>query len=258
MTNFWSNNYIEYKSNGDRNKTLSLEEYLNNITLYLKDIINNLKKPGRWKIQLTIANNFISSIDNDEEHVMHSKSDNIEIMIGNEADKVINKLLDSLKNRYQNNLASMKSSEFVFDYVHLMYYKSHKINPNSCGSCVDSPDWTENKKATINPINKKDSKCFQYVVTVVLNYEEIGKYAERLTTFKPFINKCKGKGINFPSEKDDGKKVEKSNVLYAKKEKIYPAYVPKNNSNREKQVILSMIPNGKKLHYLAVKKYQHY
>ena len=34
-----------------------------------------------WKIQLVIANNFISSIDNDEEHVTHSKSDNIEIMV---------------------------------------------------------------------------------------------------------------------------------------------------------------------------------
>ena len=29
------------------------------------------------------------------------------------------------------------------------------------------PDWIKNKKATINPINKKDNKCFQYVVTVV-------------------------------------------------------------------------------------------
>ena len=39
-----------------------------------------------------------------------------------------------------------------------------------------------------------------------------------------------------------------------KKEKIYPAYVSKHNSNREKQFILSMIPNGKGWYYLAVKK----
>ena len=45
---------------------------------------------------------------------MHSKSDNIEIMINDEADKVIKELFDSLKNRYQNNLESMKCSEFVF------------------------------------------------------------------------------------------------------------------------------------------------
>ena len=46
------------------------------------------------KFQLTIANNFIYSIDNDEEHVMHSKSDNIEIMINDEPDKVIKELFD--------------------------------------------------------------------------------------------------------------------------------------------------------------------
>ena len=89
VSNFWSNNYIEYESNGDRNKTLSVEEYLNKIRPYLKDIINNLKKSDTWKIQLTIANNFISSLDNDEECVMHSKSDYIDIMINDEADEVI-------------------------------------------------------------------------------------------------------------------------------------------------------------------------
>ena len=75
---------------------------------YLKHIIDNLKKSDMWKIQLTTAINFASLIDNDEEHVMNSKSDNIEIMINNEADKVIKELFDSLKNRYQNNMESMK------------------------------------------------------------------------------------------------------------------------------------------------------
>ena len=45
-------------------------------------------------MQLTIANNFMSSMDNDEERVMHSKSDNLEIMIIDEADKVIDELCD--------------------------------------------------------------------------------------------------------------------------------------------------------------------
>ena len=96
MSNFWSNNYIECESNGVRNKMFSVEEYLNKIRPYLKNIVNNLKKSNTEKIQLTIKNNFISSIDNDEECVMHSKSDNIEIMINDEADKVIKELFDSL------------------------------------------------------------------------------------------------------------------------------------------------------------------
>ena len=62
-------------------------------------------------------------------------------MINDDANEVINKLFDSLKNRYQNNLESMKGNEFVFDYVHLMYYKCHKINPKFGGPYVDSRDW---------------------------------------------------------------------------------------------------------------------
>ena len=52
---------------------------------------------------------------------MHSKSGSIEIMINDEADEVIKQLSDSLKNRYQNNFESIKGSEFVFDYVQLLY-----------------------------------------------------------------------------------------------------------------------------------------
>ena len=54
VNNFWSNNYIEYKSKGDRNKTLSVKKHLNKIRPYLKDIINNLKKSDTWKIQLIL------------------------------------------------------------------------------------------------------------------------------------------------------------------------------------------------------------
>ena len=49
------------------------------------------------KFNLTIANNFIFSIDNDEELVMHLKSDNIEILINDEADEVKKELFDLLK-----------------------------------------------------------------------------------------------------------------------------------------------------------------
>ena len=51
--NFWSNNYIEYKSNGDKNKILSLEEYLNKIRPTLKSIINNNKI---WHVKNSINN----------------------------------------------------------------------------------------------------------------------------------------------------------------------------------------------------------
>ena len=77
---------------------------------------------------------------------MHSKIDNIEIMINDEADEVIKKLFNLLKNRYENNLGSMKNTEFVFDYVHLFYLKCHKINPNRSWSYINLPDWIKAKK----------------------------------------------------------------------------------------------------------------
>ena len=153
----------------------------------------------------------------------------------------------------------MEGIHFVFSYVNLLYYKCHKINPNRGGSSIDSPDWIKNKKVTINPITKKDDKCFQYAVKVALNPENIRKHSERMINIKPYINKYNWEGINFPSEKNDQKKTEKSNltialnVFYAKKEKMYPAYVSKHKSSCEKQVIFLMIPNGEGSHYLAVK-----
>ena len=58
---------------------------------------NNLKISDTWKIQLTIANKFIPSIDNEEEPVMHWKSDNIEIMSSDEVDEVVTERLIHLK-----------------------------------------------------------------------------------------------------------------------------------------------------------------
>ena len=63
---FWNNNYIECKSNGDRNKNLSIKEYLDKIKPNLRDKIINLQKSDTWKIQLRIWINFISSKDVDK------------------------------------------------------------------------------------------------------------------------------------------------------------------------------------------------
>ena len=52
---------------------------------------------------------------------MYSKSDNLKIMINDEADEIIEELFSLLRKRYQNRLEMMKGSEFVFHYVHLFY-----------------------------------------------------------------------------------------------------------------------------------------
>ena len=67
----------------------------------------------------------------------------------------------------------MKGSKFVFNYVHLLYYKFYEISLNCGGSYIDSPDWIKNKKASINSVNNKENNYFQQAVTVTLNDEEI-------------------------------------------------------------------------------------
>ena len=65
-----SKSWAKYESNGDKNKTLLIKRHLDKIKRYLKYFTNTLKKSDTWKIQLTIATNFVSSKDTDEERVM--------------------------------------------------------------------------------------------------------------------------------------------------------------------------------------------
>ena len=116
VSDFWNNNYIEYKSNGDKNNKLSLDEYLNKTETYLKNIIIDLENSDAWKIQLTISINFISSKDSEEECVMPLNSGNIKFTPYSDANDFIEKLFKSLRSRYQENSeTSMMRSGFIFN-----------------------------------------------------------------------------------------------------------------------------------------------
>ena len=94
-----------------------------------------------------IAINFISSKDSEETRTMHTKSNNIDmiIMIGNKTDEIIKKLFESLLQRYQEGLEeSMNGSEFIFDSVDVLYNNLNKISLNRGGSYVVSPNWLNN------------------------------------------------------------------------------------------------------------------
>ena len=120
-------------------------------------------------------------------------------MFNDKVYEFIEKLLKSFFNRYQNNLKKlMKGNEFVINYIYLLRYKCHKINPNCAGSYIDAPDWIKNKKVTINSFSNKEFKSFQYAVTVALNYEGMRKHSETMTKIKPSTNKNNWKVISFP------------------------------------------------------------
>ena len=89
------------------------------------------------------------SKDNDEECLMHSKSDNKEMMMNNKEDEVIEELFLSLLSKNQAGLEiAIKDSHFTFDCVHLLYCKCHQINLNCVGSYIDSRDWIKRKKSS--------------------------------------------------------------------------------------------------------------
>ena len=115
----FNKNYIPYENKGNKDKILTINEYLDMIRPYLSDIIKDRKTQGEWKIysgntiterktqgeckiHLTVAINFISfKEDSDETHKMCTRSENIEIMMDSETEEIIEEFLKSLLQRYQ-------------------------------------------------------------------------------------------------------------------------------------------------------------
>ena len=85
--------------------------------------------------------NFISSKDSEETNTMYTKSDNMEIMTGNETDEIIKKLFESLLQNYKKDLEEpMRRSELVPDSIDLLYYHFQKIDVKRGRSYIDSPE----------------------------------------------------------------------------------------------------------------------
>ena len=109
-------------------------------------------------------------------------------MMVSETDEIIEELFKSFLQKYQEGLEeSMRGSEFVYYSVDALYYNLNKVSLSRGGSYIDSPKWLKNKKATTNPKNNED-KCFQYNLTVALNYEKIKKDPQRISKIKSFID----------------------------------------------------------------------
>ena len=129
----YNSNYVQYESKGD--KTLTLSEYFFIIEKYLRELIEEYKLKGEWKIQLTIEINFISlKPGSSETRTMYTRSDNIEIMFGDDNDDIIEQLFRSLLQNYEENLQNkMRGSDFKFDGVNFLYHDFNKIEVDLTG-----------------------------------------------------------------------------------------------------------------------------
>ena len=272
--------YILYESRGDNDGRLSIDEYFNIIKPSLKDLIDDHKSKGEWKIQLSMRVIFVSFTNANETHEMYSKSDNVKIMSGIETEDIINELVNTFHKTYQEGLeTNMRGSSFTFERIDLLEYHLHKISLNRDGSYIESAEWIKNKRVTINPKNTKNNNCFQYAIIAALNHQNIGHHPERISKLKPFINNYNWNDIDCPAHLKDWRKFECNNktivlnvayVPYSAKQEnnddedeneydgtkyIRPAYISKHNKKRDTQANLLMIAaENNNWHYLAVKR----
>ena len=226
----------------------------------MRKLINQYKKEGEWKIQLIAEINFISLKPGSDGMCVMYTSDNEEFMNGDDTNEIIKLLFESfLQREFEENLQEkMRGSDFEFDGINFLYYNFNKMSIYRGGSYIDSPKWLKDKKSTINPKNN-DNKCFQYAATLALNFDNINNHPEKISKIRPFIDQYTWKDIEFPPTSKDWKKFELNNkvainILYIphNTKKIQLAYRSKYNLTHNKQIILLMITDGEKWHYLVV------
>ena len=149
-----------------------------------------------------------------------------------------------------------RGSKLISDSVELLEYELHEIDTIRVESYLVSPHWIASKKATINPKNEKDNKCFQWSIIAGLNRNIIKE--KELTKLLKF----KRVDIDFSSHQRYWENFEKKkknsiaiNVLFVphNSEEIKLAYKSSYNK-RKNQVILLMINDEvNNYYYFAIK-----
>ena len=206
IKSYFNESYKYYESRGDKDKKLSIEQYLDVIKPYLSDLINDHKaietSSNEWKIQINMHINFVSSNDTGEIRTVFVWSDNEEIRLGNETDDIVKRLINSFLNNYQKEeLILRNGSNFVFEGVGLLSYHIHKTSLKR-----KSLEWVAN--AIINPKNV-DDRCFEYSIVVALHHKEFKNHPERILGNHLFSCDYNWQGIEFLTGIKEWKRFEK-------------------------------------------------
>ena len=133
-----------------------------------------------------MQNSCISTKSFEETYTIYTKSEPVKNFLGSDTKDVIDKLFNTLLQRFQNaqETSNERGSEFIPDSVELLEYELHKIDIIRAESYIVSPDWIASKKATINPKNEKDNECFKWSIISGLHYDKINeKYLKKNRSF---------------------------------------------------------------------------
>ena len=123
----FDNNYRFYICRGDKNKELSLKQFINKVIPYLGDLINK-KKDNNQKIQLDVGISMGYNINSEKKYTIYIKSKNIESFPGNDVNDIIKELTDSLFENYEERLQILNNgSDFVYESVETLGIHFHAI-----------------------------------------------------------------------------------------------------------------------------------
>ena len=130
IKSYFKRNYEPYEIRGDKDKKLSINQYLYVVMPGLADLINkNMNDRVECKIQLNIGVGFIFANDTGEIRTFDVRSDNEGIRLGNEIPEIISKLVNSFLSKYQDEEKMLRrGSNFVFDSTDFLYVDIHKID----------------------------------------------------------------------------------------------------------------------------------
>ena len=161
---------------------------------------------------------------------------------------------EEIKLAYKSNYNKRKNQVILLminDEANNCYYFAAKnlLELNSLG-------WLRGRKeAVINGDNN-----FQNALNDAVNYHTNETYLKRISKLTPYINRYNWEGIGFSAAPKESKKLKQSNKTIALNILFIPhntktirvAYRSEHNNKRKKQVILLMITDGKKWHFLPI------
>ena len=131
--------------------------------------------------------------------------------MGSKTENIIDTLFNTILNKIQQAMETLNEREsgFTRDSVGLLYYHFQRIHIRRGESCIMSPDWIANKKATINLKNEKDNGCFKWSIIAGLNYNKIReKELKKLLKFRKV-------DTDFSSYQRDWEEFEQENTSIA-------------------------------------------
>ena len=266
----FESNYQMYSCRGDKDRIMSISQYLNTVKPYLFALIGEKKNISSQKIQLVKAVNLIHLTKRDR-ITFYVKSKNITTCPSDKTEQILYQLYDSLLKYFEDKLMICRTdSGYVYESIEGLDIHFHKIDLRRGSSYIPSPEWLLVKKAVVNPKNKKDNYCFAYAPTIAIYHKEIGKHLDRISNeLLDCTEKLNWNGTDFPASTSDYKKFKKLNKDIALNVFFIPfneedtetmnveqEYISNYNVTRKIQVASLKISDGKKWHFLALKSEQ--